>query len=122
VSDAALAPKKPVPDVKRGGFSEWGLPALRVAAVAGIAFLALGTLRDIGTGGPGRPATGRPMTPTCRATSRRCRPRCPAMSRRSRSATINRQSTDKVQRRCLVIFPGTLGALGAPVQVQADEP
>ena len=29
---------------------------------------------------------------------------------------------DKVQRRYLVIAPGTVGNLGAPVQVQAESP
>jgi hypothetical protein len=44
-----------VSDVKKGGFSEWGLPALRVAAVAGTRFLRLvrcGTLGPVDRDGP----------------------------------------------------------------------
>jgi membrane fusion protein, multidrug efflux system len=40
MSDAAAAPKEPPPEVKKSRFPAWGAPALRVVAVAGIAFLA----------------------------------------------------------------------------------
>jgi membrane fusion protein, multidrug efflux system len=40
MSDAAAAPKEPPPEIKKGRIREWGLPALLVLVVAGIAFLA----------------------------------------------------------------------------------